>query len=86
MEFVIELMFELVFDGLVQGAKSPKLPLPLRILLAAVIVLVFLGTFALFFYIAWSCRSWVVFFLSLALLVLCVWGMVKKIRTYFGDR
>ena len=51
MDFLIELIVELLFEGAVEGSKSKRLPKGLRYFLFAIISMIFLFTSILLFYI-----------------------------------
>ena len=50
MEFIFELIAELVFDTVSEASKSPKVPKPVRYFLIALIILVFAASFGLIFF------------------------------------
>ena len=49
MEFIFELIAELVFDTVSEASKSPKVPKPLRYFLIALIILFFAAFFVCIF-------------------------------------
>ena len=50
MEFIIELILELAFEGSVEAVKSPKLPKYIRYSLIALITLFFLAVIGIIFF------------------------------------
>jgi len=52
MDDLVDLLLEVLIDGMLHGATSKKVPMPLRILLGAVLIGLFGGLVALLFIIA----------------------------------
>lgn len=71
MDFLVELALEILVDGALAGTVSRKVPLPLRILLGAVLVLFFGGTIGLIFWVGASSGSGVLVLLGFFLLGCC---------------
>ena len=50
MEFLFELLMDIIFEGVVQIGSSKKVPMPLRVLATIISVAIFVGL-ALFFFV-----------------------------------
>ena len=71
MDFLVELVLEILVDGALAGTVSRKVPLPLRILLGAVLLLFFGGIIGLIFWVGASSGSGVLVLLGFFLLGCC---------------
>lgn len=86
MEFLIELIMELVLEGASETAKCSKVPKPLRIAAAVLVMLFFaavLGVIALTGVLAFKSNvllSVAVFALDVLLAVLLVRKIIKEVR------
>ena len=82
MDDLLEFLLELVFDGVIEGATSKKVPLPVRIALAAVIVLV-AGGICVFLLVLGILEKnpWVIA-ISVALFLFFAIGAAVKIRKF----
>lgn len=47
-EFIMELLFELLAEGVVEASKSPKLPKLIRYILISIIIIFYVGCIILF--------------------------------------
>lgn len=82
MDFIFELILEILLEGMVEGASSRKVPLALRILLAAALFVFFGGIVGILFFAAYRSKSVVLFMIAVFVLVLFVWAAVKRIREF----
>lgn len=61
MEFLLELIIDIIGEGLIEGAidgmESKKVPMPLRILLAVVLFALLIGLGVIFFLVIMSSES-----------------------------
>lgn len=71
MDFLVELVLEILVDGALAGTVSRKVPLPLRILLGAVLLLFFGGIIGLVLWTGASSGSGVLVLLGFFLLGCC---------------
>lgn len=86
MDDVIELILELVFDGVIEATGSKKVPLPIRIALAAVIVAFIGGICALLIIVGADSGSMGMILVAVVLLVIFVGFAVYKIKTRINNR
>ena len=85
MEFVIELLLDLIFDFGIEASKSSKVPKPIRILLVAVISILFTGVIGLIFLMGISILKDSIIggiFIILLGVVLLVFAVVKFRKIY----
>lgn len=54
MDFIIEILFEIIIEGSMELGSSKKVPLPLRILAAILILVIYLGMGGWFIYTAYT--------------------------------
>lgn len=79
---IIELILELILDGMVEAAGSKKVPMPIRIALGAVLSLLVLALFALMLYVGINSGSVVLIVITFALLIAFVIGVAFKIKAF----
>ena len=83
MELILEILFDLIVEGSLEAVGEKKVPLVLRILAAAVLLVVFGGLVGVLLYLGISEKNWIVAALGvvIALMIgLAVWKTVKKHR------
>lgn len=54
MEFLLELLFEIVIEGSVELGSEKKVPIPLRILAAFIVLTIFFGMGGVFIYMGYN--------------------------------
>lgn len=54
MEFILELLFEIIVEGCIELGSEKKVPMPLRITVAIVVFTVYLGLGGFFLYTAYT--------------------------------
>jgi len=79
---IIELILEIVLDGMVEIAGSKKVPLPIRIALGAVLALLVLGLFGLLLYSGIQSGSVILIVISVLLMVATVIWVACKIGSF----
>ena len=80
---LIELVLELVLDGMIEAAGSKRVPMPIRIALAAILAVLVLGLFGLLLWVGIGSGSVLLIVIDVVLLIACVaWGgfKVKRFR------
>lgn len=87
MEFIFEILFELIFEGSLELGTSKKVPLPLRILAMAVFVIVVAGVLGILLVVALEVRKehviggWLLILFDLFLLgcvIRLIWNRIQK--------
>ena len=84
---IIEVVLELILDGMVEAAGSKKVPMPVRIALTAVLGLLALALFGLLLWVGISSGSVLLIVLDVVLLaafIACVYFKVKKYKIQKG--
>lgn len=79
---ILEFVLELVLEGAVELTASRKVPIPIRILLGVVLLVVFLGTFGLLLFIGIDSGSGLIIAIAILLFVSFLFLLFGKIRTY----
>lgn len=82
MDDVIELVLELILDGMVEAAGSKRVPLPIRIALTTLLAIFVLGVFGLLLWIGIQNKSVLMVSLAVALLMGCIIGIYFKVKKY----
>lgn len=88
MDDLVEIFLEIVLEGVIEAAGSKKVPMPVRILLAGVTVLLALGLLGFLFWTGVREQSLPVMLAAGALLVglvLLFWQKVRKFRRRRGS-
>lgn len=86
MEIILEVLFELIVEGSVEALGDKKVPVPIRILAAAFLVLLLGAVVGALIYIGISERSWIVLAAGIAIALIAVfviWRTVRKHRDKF---
>ena len=82
MDFIIELVMEIIMEGAIEAAESRRVPWPVRILLIAFLLVFFLGLFAILLIAGISNDSVVMIVIAFLYLVAVIAGVVYKVRKY----
>ena len=83
MEIIFDIIFELIVEGSIGAVGDKKVPLPLRILAAVFLVVIFGGLVGVLIYIGIAEKNWIVlvFGVIIALAVIgAVWQTMRKHR------
>lgn len=83
---LLELILELILDGMVEAAGSKAVPKPVRILLSVILALAFLAFFGLLLYIGIDSGSIVMIVITVTLFAGAVIGILYKIRKHRSHR
>ena len=89
MESIIEIILELVLEGSIEASKSSKIPKPVRYLITAMIVLLFIAFIGFIFWdvvIVLNDNIPAEIFLILMGVVMTLLGVIKFIKTYLTKR
>ena len=79
---IIEMILELILDGMVEAAGSKKVPMPIRIALGAILSLLILALFTLLLYVGISSGSVVLIVIAIVLLLAVVIGAAYKVKAF----
>ena len=79
---IVEVVLELILDGMVEAANSKKAPMPIRIALAAILGLLVLALFGLLLWVGISSGSVLLIVLSVVLLAACIAWVCFKVKKY----
>ena len=83
MEIIFEILFELIVEGSIGAVGDKKVPIPIRILAAVLLFLIFGTVVGALIYIGISEGSWILIVVGAViglLIVFAVWKTVKKHR------
>lgn len=89
MESIIEIILELVLEGSIEASKSSKIPKPVRYLITAMIVLLFIAFIGFIFWVGVIVLNDNIpagIFLILIGVVMTLLGVIKFIKTYLTKR
>ena len=89
MESIIEIILELVLEGSIEASKSSKIPKPVRYLITAMIVLLFIAFIGFIFWVGVIVLKDNIpagIFLILMGVVMTVLSVIKFIKTYLTKR
>ena len=79
---IIEVVLELILDGMVETASSKKVPMPIRIALATILGLLVLALFGLLLWVGISSGSVLVIALDAVLLGACILWICFKVKKH----
>ena len=82
MDDIIEVVLELILDGMVEAANSKTEPMPIRIGVAAILGLLVLALFGLLLWVGISSGSVLLIVLSVVLLVACIAWVCFKVKKH----
>ena len=74
MEIIMEFLFELIVEGSLEASSDKKVPLPIRIIAAIILIAVYGGLIGFCFYSGIREKSWVLIVLGVIILVITVLG------------
>jgi len=83
MEIIFDILFELIVEGSIGAVGDKKVPLPLRILAAVFLIVIFGGLVGVLIYIGIDEKNWIIIICGVivALFVIAaVWQTVRKHR------
>ena len=79
---IIEVVLELILDGMVETASSKKVSMPIRIALAAILGLLVLALFGLLLWVGISSGSALLIVLAVVLLAACIAWVCFKVKKH----
>ena len=79
---IIEVVLELILDGMVETASSKKVSMPIRIALAAILGLLVLALFGLLLWVGIGSGSALLIVLDVVLLAACIAWVCFKVKKY----
>lgn len=82
MDFLIELLLEIILEGSFEAVSEKRVPFPIRILLTIVLIVFFVGVFAFLFYLGVKHDVLFMTIIAAILFVLFILGMIKKIKDF----
>lgn len=82
MDFLIELLLDIILEGSIEAVSEKRVPFPVRILLTIVLIVFFVGVFVLLFYLGVKYDLLFITIVTAILFVLFMLGMIKKIKDF----
>ena len=79
---IVEIVLELIVDGMVEAAGSRKVPMPIRIALGVILAGLVLALFALLLYVGIQSGIIVLTVISVVLLAAVVIGAAYKVKAF----
>lgn len=79
MDFVFELLFEIILEGCIEITEEKKVPLILRILCAVLLVLVYGGIIGMLLFVAISNQSLLLLFIAVFVILIIPIAFVYKL-------
>ena len=83
MELIFDILFDLIVEGSIGAVGDKKVPMPLRIIAAVFLILVFGTLVAVCLYIGISEKNWIGFSIAGLIIVViigAVWKTIKRHR------
>lgn len=82
LDAIVEIILDIILEGAIEAAGSKKVPLPVRVILAGMIILLSLGVVALVFWIGISRKSTILIFSAAAMLIGFAYLCFSKVRQF----
>lgn len=82
MDFIFEILFELILEGCIEVAGEKKVPIVLRVLCAVVLGVFYLGLVGVFFYAAIKNQSAALCFIAAFVALLVLAAVAVKYRKW----
>ena len=83
---VIEILLDIVLDGAMEAANSPKVPMPIRIILGGLILVAALAVIGLIAWVGIDSESTVLVIFAAVLLIGMTILMIRKIKKYQREK
>ncbi|MBR4344007.1 MAG: hypothetical protein IKP88_15140 [Lachnospiraceae bacterium] len=82
MEIILEIIFEFIVEGSMGAVGDKKVPLAIRIVAAAVLIIIFGGLVGALLYIGISEKNWVVLALGVVIAIFVVIAIIQTVRKH----
>lgn len=82
MDFVFEILFEIILEGCMLITEEKKIPLPLRILCAILVISFYIGFIGIFIYVAVSNQSKLLLLITIGIALLILFAFAYKYRKF----
>ena len=82
MEFILDILFDLIIQGSIEAAGDKKVPMALRVLAAVILIVVFGGVVALCAFIGITERNWIVLAIGAVIAVLITFAIVSTVKRH----
>lgn len=82
LDAIVEIILDIILEGAIEAAGSKKVPLPVRVILVGMIILLSLGVVALVFWIGISRKSTILIFIAAAMLIGFAYLCFSKVRQF----
>ncbi len=80
MDFVLELLLDIILDGCIEAAEEKKVPVILRIICAALLILFYCGLIGILLFVAIKNKSGAIFFITVLIALIFLFALVYKYR------
>ena len=86
MEIILETLFELIVEGSIGAVGDKKIPVPIRILAAVFLLLLFGAVVGTLIYIGISEGSWIAIVAGIAITLITVFVIWRTVRKHRDNR
>lgn len=86
MEIILEILFELIVEGSIGAVGDKKIPVPIRILAAVFLLLLFGAVVGTLIYIGISEGSWIAIVAGIAIALITVFVIWRTVRKHRDNR
>ena len=83
---IIEIVLELILDGMIEAIGSNKVPMPIRIGLVVLLAAIVVGVCGLLLYVGISSGSLLLIIISVVLLVAAAIWVCSKVKRHTANR
>ena len=82
-DFILDILFDLIVDGSFEAVDNKKVPVPVRILAAVILIGTYVGAFAFVLYIGITEKNWIIIVVDVIAAIIigyAFWNTAKKRR------
>jgi len=80
MDFILELLLDIILDGCIEAAEEKRVPVILRIICAALIILFYCGLVCILLFAAIENKSGLMLFITIFIALIFLFALVYKCR------
>lgn len=79
MDLLFEIIVEIIFEGAIEATTEKRVPMPIRILLATVLLVFFGGICGALLWVGISDKNWIILIISIILIIALISGVIYKV-------
>lgn len=80
MDFILELLFEIILEGCIEVTEEKRVPVILRIICASLLILLYCGIVGILLFVAIENKSGLMLFITIFIALIFLFAFVYKYR------